>query len=93
MARVFVGMVLSLSLGTHYMGRRFLYSDLNSSAYLGTVKCIKTHVQNQINKQRRGRRRRRRRRVFFLSQRGDGRREYKFSIMYWMIAHNSHLYT
>lgn len=49
MARVFVGMVLSLTLGTHYMGRRFLYSDLNSSAYLGTVKCIKTHVQNQIN--------------------------------------------
>lgn len=46
----------------------------------GTVKCIKTHVQNQNKQQRRGRRRR----VFFLSQRGDGRREYKGSAMYWI---------
>lgn len=89
MARVSVGMVLSFpTLSTHYMGRRFLYSDLSSSAYLGTVKCIKTHVQNQNKQQRRGRRRRR---VFFLSQRGDGRREYKGSVMYW-IAHKA-LYT
>lgn len=76
------------TLSTHYMGRRFLYSDLSSSAYLGIVKCIKTHVQNQNKQQRRGRRRRR---VFFLSQRGDGRRESKGSVMYW-IAHKA-LYT
>lgn len=36
------------TLSIHYMGRRFLYSYPNSSAYLGTVECIKkTCVQNR----------------------------------------------
>lgn len=61
---------------THYMGRRFLCSDLTRLHTWATVKCIKTHVQNQINSKRRGRQRRQG--GFILSQRGDGRREYEF---------------
>lgn len=91
MARVSVGMVLSIflffTLSIHYMGRRFLYSDLTRLHTWTLSNVSKTRVQNRTTAKEK--------RVAGRSSPTSSEeavgQEYKIPSMYWIVHKSLHI--